>query len=182
MVNNKIKNLVVTSMMASLCFLGSFISIKIPLPIGTTIIHFGNIFMLVSSILFGGIRGGLSSGIGMSLYDIFSGTFISYAPGTFIIKFLSGFICGKLCKKSIYNGNKKGVIVGCIIGILVNIIGSPINTIIIKMFANNFEIMPILISAVLDLGISIINGSIAVITAIPIAFYGAKYIKYIEKL
>lgn len=167
MKRNNIYYICVMGLMCALCFLGANLRINIPLPIGETMIHFGNVFMLVSGMLLGGFKGGLVSGLGMSLFDLFSGTFAVYAPGTFIVKFLAGFVCGYLYNKKFYE-NKKMKIFAPIIGIFVNIIGSPINTIIVKTVVNNGELKPILLSAVGDLGFSILNGVIAVLIAYPI--------------
>lgn len=163
-----IKIISIIGFMAALCYVATYISIPITLPFGKTMIHFGNIFMLVSGLVFGKVVGGLSGAIGMSLFDVFSGTFLIYAPGTFIIKFLSGYFCGKLARMDKFTEKKK-FFIAAFLGICINIIMSPINSIIVKMFTNNFEIWPLIVSAFGDLAASILNGIIAVLLAIPIS-------------
>lgn len=166
-INTNIKKIVITSLMSALCFVGAYISIPVALPFGSAIIHFGNIFMIVAALVFGKVIGGLSAGIGMFLFDIFSGTFLMYAPGTFIVKFISGFICGKIAFSD--RNFKNRYLFASIVGISINIILSPFNSIAVNMFSNNFQIVPLIMSAFGTFFISILNGIIAIVVALPIS-------------
>lgn len=162
--------MIIIGLMSALCFIFTYFSISIPLPFGKTLIHFGNIFMLISALTFGPIVGGLSSAIGMSLFDLFSGTFVFYAPGTFIIKFLSGYVCGKTLEKYTNNNMTNGkYLFSGLVGILLNILLSPVNAFIVKGALNNFEILPLITSVFGDFFVSFLNGIIAVLVSVPIS-------------
>ncbi len=91
--------LAVTGLMAALVFVGSMVSIPIPLPAGpATRIHLGNIFCLLSGFVLGPVFGGLSAGIGSFFFDLLNPQYIADSPFTFCFKFLMGFLCGKLAR------------------------------------------------------------------------------------
>lgn len=93
-----IYRIVTTGLMAALVFAGNFISI--PLPYDARI-HVGNSMCLLAALLFGGLSGGLSSGIGGFLYDMMNPLYITSAPFTFINKFAMGFTTGLLNRSGI---------------------------------------------------------------------------------
>lgn len=62
-------------------------------PFGQMYIHFGNLVVVVASLLVGGWQGGLAGSIGMGLYDLLNGHADS-SPKTFLLKFLIGFTVG----------------------------------------------------------------------------------------
>lgn len=95
MKDKKILNLVAIGMMAALCFIGNYI--QIPL-FADTRIHFGNVFIILSGLLFGPVPGGLAAGIGAGIYDLFDPRFLLSAPTTFLTKFAMGYVCGYLAK------------------------------------------------------------------------------------
>jgi uncharacterized membrane protein len=87
-------DIVLIGLMAALVFVGTYLHIDIPMPIGKTMIHFGNIFCLLAGMLLGGVRGGLAAGIGSMFYDIMDPAYISECWITFINKFMMAFVCG----------------------------------------------------------------------------------------
>lgn len=93
-----IYRIVTTGLMAALVFAGNFISI--PLPYDARI-HVGNSMCLLAALLFGGVTGGISSGIGGYLYDMMNPLYIASAPFTFINKFALGFTTGLLNRSGI---------------------------------------------------------------------------------
>ena len=62
-------------------------------PVGPMFVHFGNLIVVVASLLVGGWQGGLAGSIGMGLYDILNGHADS-SPKTFLLKFLIGLTVG----------------------------------------------------------------------------------------
>jgi len=86
-------DMTIIGLMAALCYVGTLIRIEIPTPLGKTMIHFGNVFCLLSGLLFGKTKGALSSGIGSAIFDLLNGWATS-APSTFINKFVMGFLSG----------------------------------------------------------------------------------------
>ncbi|MEF9976213.1 MAG: ECF transporter S component [Oscillospiraceae bacterium] len=81
--------------MAALVFVGTNLRVKIPAGADGVMLHFGNVFCILSGLLFGGVPGGLAAGIGSGLFDLTS-EYASEAWITFITKFAMGFVAGLL--------------------------------------------------------------------------------------
>lgn len=100
-----IVKIVLVGVFASLVFVGSMLSVPIPVAIGdVTRIHLGNIFCLLSGFILGPVGGGLAAGVGSALYDITNPAYIASAPFTFAFKFLMAAVCGWVA----YAGGRKG--------------------------------------------------------------------------
>lgn len=83
MSDEKIRKLVISSMMAALVYIATMV-IQIPSPMNGYV-NLGDCFVLLSGWLLGPWYGGAAAGIGSMLTDLLSG-YGHYAPGTFIIK------------------------------------------------------------------------------------------------
>ena len=104
--------------MAALVYAGNYLQIKIPNGVLVTRIHLGNSMCLLAGLLFGALNGGLASGIGAGLYDLFDPVYIVSAPYTFISKFAMGMTAGLLRT----NNEKKRVIIAAVVGQLTYIV------------------------------------------------------------
>ncbi len=111
--------IITVGLMAALVYVGNYLQIKIPNGVLVTRIHLGNSMCLLAGLLFGGMSGGLASGIGAALYDLFDPVYIVSAPYTFISKFAMGFAAGVLRRKG--KNEKTSVILAAIIGQLIYI-------------------------------------------------------------
>ena len=127
--------------MSALCYIGfSFFKIDIPLGVGTTAIHFGNVFCVLAAMMIGGVGGGLAGAIGMGIGDLLNPLYLPYFPKTFILKFCIGFITGfvakKLNLKRIHENSKlvKATLISSVSGMAFNVIGEPI----FSYFYNNY--------------------------------------------
>ena len=98
--SKKIMKIVTIGLMAALVYVGNYLSFPIPNGLLITRIHLGNSMCLLAGLLFCGSTGGISSGIGAALYDLFNPAYTLSAPYTFISKFAMGFIAGKLNRRS----------------------------------------------------------------------------------
>ena len=87
------KQIVQIALMAALVFVGTNLRIKIPVGGDGTMLHLGNVFCLLSGLLFGGLPGGLAAGFGSAIFDLTS-EYASEAWITFINKFAMGFVAG----------------------------------------------------------------------------------------
>lgn len=94
--NKRLLKIVTIGLMSALVYLGNYLSIPIPNGMLVTRIHLGNSMCLLAGLLFCGTTGGLASGIGGALYDLFQPAYIMSSPFTFVSKFVMGFIAGKL--------------------------------------------------------------------------------------
>lgn len=90
--------IVLIGLMAALCFVGTYLHIDVPTPLGKVMLHFGNVFCLLSGMLLGGVKGGLAAGIGSMFYDVLDPAYISESWITFINKFMMAFLCGIIVK------------------------------------------------------------------------------------
>lgn len=167
MKDKKIIKLVAIGMMAALCFIGNYI--QIPL-FADTRIHFGNVFIILSGLLFGPIPGGLAAGIGAGIYDLFDPRFLLSAPTTFLTKFAMGFICGYLAKSAKRVKPEAVHITGsAVIGQLTYIVLYLGKTYMEKRILGN-EIGTVMVEIVEKLFASSVNAIIAVAVAVPLYF------------
>lgn len=121
------------SLFAALCYIGfTFFKINIPLPSGSTAIHFGNIFCVLAALCIGGTSGGIAGALGMGIADLMDPLYISSFPKTVILKFMIGCIVGYIAhKKAKIKQHKKNTYVmkWCIIAsstaMIFNIIMEP---------------------------------------------------------
>ena len=118
----KIYQLVIVGLMAALVFAGNYLQIKIPNGVLITRIHFGNSMCLLAGLLFGSMKGGLASGFGAALFDLFDPVYIVSSPYTFISKFAMGFTAGKIRTSSKSEKEMPAVLGGAIVGQLVYIV------------------------------------------------------------
>lgn len=86
----KLTDITLVSLFAALCYISLMLFF---IPFANMYIHFGNLIVVVASLLIGGLQGGLAGSIGMGFYDIFNGHADS-APKTFILKLLIGITVG----------------------------------------------------------------------------------------
>lgn len=88
---DKIIKLVTAALLAAMtCAVTMLIQFRIPYGNGGYI-HPGDAFVLLSGIILGPVYGGLAAGIGSMFADLFS-SYVTYAPATFIIKFLAAML------------------------------------------------------------------------------------------
>ena len=114
------KKLVLTALFMALTMVATLF-IRIPLLLGY--VNLGDVFVLLSVFVLGPICGTIAGGIGSGLADLFG--YISYAPGTLVIKSAMALIAW-LVYKLLAKATKKdiiGEIVGGIVGALVMAFG-----------------------------------------------------------
>ena len=100
MKNIKVFKLVITALMAALCYVVfTLVQIKIPTPAGYTSFHLGNVFCVLAALLIDGVSGGIAGAVGMGIADLLDPAYVITAPKTFILKFFIGFITGSLAHK-----------------------------------------------------------------------------------
>ncbi len=90
-----VRSLASAGMFAALTLLATSV-LKIPTPT-FGYIHIGDAFVLLAGVFLGPALGGLSAGLGSALSDLLGG-YVIWAPGTFVIKFLTAFVCASLLR------------------------------------------------------------------------------------
>ena len=158
---------IIVGLMAALVYVGNYMQIKIPNGALVTRIHLGNSMCLLAGLLFGRLKGGLSSGIGAALYDLFDPVYIVSAPYTFLSKFAMGFVAGHI-KKCGKNGTYS-VIFAAIAGQLTYIILYLGKTFVSQLLLGE----PVIIAAQatgVNAVTSLINGVLACVIAVPLYY------------
>ena len=92
------RKIVLIGLFAALSYVSLYFKIPIPSPVGKPFLHVGNMFVLLASLLFDGLIGGLAGSIGMGLFDVMNG-YAASSPKTFILKFGIGMITGNVASK-----------------------------------------------------------------------------------
>jgi uncharacterized membrane protein len=92
------RKIVLIGLFAALSYVSLYFKIPIPSPVGKPFLHMGNMFVLLASLLFDGLIGGLAGSIGMGLFDVMNG-YAASSPKTFILKFGIGMITGNVASK-----------------------------------------------------------------------------------
>ena len=133
--HDRILKLALTALFAALCYvIFTFLQIKIPMPGGdATSLHLGNAFCVLAALLLGGVYGGLSGAIGMTIADLMDPVYITGAPKTFVLKFCIGLITGLVAHKiaHIHESTDKSYIfkwslIASIAGLGFNVIADPL--------------------------------------------------------
>lgn len=170
MKNKKLQSIIAVGLMAALCFVGNYMQIKIPNGVLITRIHFGNSMCLLAGLLFGGLNGGLASGIGAALYDLFDPVYIVSAPFTFLSKFAMGFVCGTLAKSNKRLKNETAhIFTTAIVGQLAYIVCYLTKTYISQIILG-YTVETALTATATNLLTSSVNAVIAVAVSVPLYF------------
>lgn len=94
--NDNLQKLIQAGLMAALCYVGYAVFPAISA--SGTKVHIGNAFVVMAAYLLGGVYGGLSGAVGLSIADILGG-YAASAPRTFITKLVIGLIVGLVAHK-----------------------------------------------------------------------------------
>lgn len=168
----RLYGIVAVGLMSALVYIGNYMQI----PLNDDMrLHLGNSMCLLAGLLFGGMTGGLSSGIGGFLFDLFDPRYITSAPMTFINKFVMGWTAGKISRSGIKSEFAR-TLTAAIFGQLTYIILYPGKSFIEQLILGN----PVktAVSVMLEkAGTACINGVMAVIIAVPLAIALRKALK-----
>ena len=90
-----IVKLCAAAMMTAIVFVGNYLRVKIPVPLGgVTSFTLANILCALSGILLGPVWGGLSAGLGSAIFDLMDPAYVAEAPITFCTKGMYGLVAG----------------------------------------------------------------------------------------
>ncbi len=99
------KDMVVTGLLTALVFIATrFINLRLPISVNGGLIHFGNVALFLSAIVFGKRKGAVAGAFGMGVFDVLSGWLV-WAPFTFVIRGVMGYIIGAISNANGKNGN-----------------------------------------------------------------------------
>lgn len=98
--SRRVLKIAAIGLMAALVFVGNYIQFPIPNGVLLTRLHLGNSMCLLAGLLFCGSSGGLASGIGAAMFDLFNPAYVLSAPYTFVSKFMMGYVAGRLNRRN----------------------------------------------------------------------------------
>jgi len=129
---NGLRKLCMAALFAALSYVG-FAYFKIDISVGSTAFHFGNVFCVLGALLIGGLWGGLSGAVGLTIADLTSG-YADSAPKTFLLKLCIGLIAGLVAHKifHISKDEKRKIplpvatAISCVAGMAFNVVADPV--------------------------------------------------------
>lgn len=156
----KTKRLVVISLLAAICYVGTMINIRIPIGPTQSMIHLGTTAIFIAAVLIGK-DAGLAGAIGSSVFDLLNG-FAAYTIQTFIIKGLTGYVAGTIAFSKGKEGNSfKYNLIAFISGGLVSLLGYFLNNLL--FLGKTWAV------AISSLGTSLATTTLGIVIAIPLA-------------
>ena len=138
-----VRTLSMAALFAALCYIG-FTYCKIDIPVGMekTAFHLGNVFCVLAALCIGGLWGGLSGAVGMTIADLTT-AYVTSAPKTFLLKLciglITGFVAHKVFKISQDKEGRKipltaATAISCAAGMVFNIVADPLVGYFYKMY------------------------------------------------
>lgn len=166
-----LQDMVIVGVMAAIVFvLTYFVKIQIPTPTGPVMFKAANIFILLSGLLFGGVRGGLAAGIGSMIYDLMDPAYISEAPVTFLRFFLIAFITGIIAYAAHSKGeNKVLTAVATVVGAVSSVALYAVQCVVKLMLAGS-DFTAAIVASGPKLAVSTVNAVLALIFALILVY------------
>ena len=164
-------DIVMVGVMAAIVFvLTYFVKIQIPTPTGPVMFKTANIFILLSGLLLGGVRGGLAAGIGSMIYDLLDPAYVTESWVTFIRFFLVAFICGVIAYARKSNGeNKVQNIIAAAVGAFSSVALYAVQR-VVKLMITGSSFSAAFVASLPKLSVSAINAVIALVFAVILVF------------
>lgn len=168
------KSLTMAAMFAALCYIG-FAYLRIDIPVGTekTAFHLGNVFCVLGALFLGGLWGGLSGAVGLTIADLTSG-YVTSAPKTFLLKLGIGLIAGLVAHKVFHISQPKeerkvslpvATVLSCVAGMAFNVVADPVVGYFYKMYLLGVPQEAATIWAKIGAITTLVNAVIAVLVA-----------------
>lgn len=155
---------------AALVFVTSGIRLVIPVGLGNTALHLGNVLCLLSGLLLGPVPGGLAAGIGSGIYDLTNPLYVASAPFTFAFKFLLGCTAGAIAHHGDLKGeNLRWNLIGSVAGSLTYTALYVTRSFLTAVLFKNMVVATALLETSQKLLASATNGLIAVVAAVPLS-------------
>ncbi len=164
-------DIVMVGVMAAIVFvLTYFVKIQIPTPTGPVMFKTANIFILLSGLLLGGVRGGLAAGIGSMIYDLLDPAYVTESWITFIRFFLIAFICGVIAYARKSNGeNKAQNVIAAAVGAFSSVALYAVQC-VVKLMITGSSFSAAFVASLPKLSVSAINAVIALVFAAILVF------------
>ena len=163
-----IRQVAFVGIMAALVYVTSaYLQINIPIAIGSTRLHMGNVMCLLSGLLLGPFQGGLAAGIGSMFFDLTNPLYIASAPFTFVFKFLMAWVCGIIAHNCGKEAHWKTVL-GAVLGAVSYVILYLGKSFIEDHFVLGLPLDAVLLTVSQKGLVSTVNGIIAAVVSVPL--------------
>jgi len=166
-----VQNLTYMALFTALIFISNYFYVPVTLPLGTTRLHLGNIFVLLAGFYLGGGQGGLAAGLGAGMFDLFSpgGIYIADAPVTFVFRFTMAFTAGWLSRRRGKHGrdlkwNTLAAVAAAALYIILYMMQTYVKFRLLGGAAD-----AAMLSALQKGALSTVNGAIGVLAAVPLS-------------
>lgn len=175
MKNNQITKLVLTGLMAALCYVTfTFLQIPIPVPGGDQVaLHLGNAICVLAALLLGGGYGGLAGALGMTIADLLIPAYVTSAPKTFLLKFLIGLIAGLIAHRIAHLSEEhdkayvlKWTLISSIAALGFNVIADPIVGYFYKSYILGIQADAAAIMSTWAAGATAVNSAVGTIVVV----------------
>lgn len=165
-----IKKISIAGIMAAMVFATSWM--RIPPGNSEFVLHLGNVMCILSGLVLGGFLGGCSAGIGSFLFDLTNPAYISDAPFTLVFKFIMAFTAGKIAHANGKEGldvrrNAVAATAGQIAYLVLYLTKKWFYD---YLLVDGLDVSAAMVKFIPKATSSAINGVIAVIAAVPLAF------------
>ena len=168
-----LRKLCTAALFAALCYIG-FTFCKIDIPVGAekTAFHLGNVFCVLAALFLGGLWGGLSGAVGMTIADLTT-AYVTSAPKTFVLKLCIGLITGLLAHK-VFRISREAerkvplsvaTVLSCAGGMAFNVVADPVVGYFYKMYILGVPQKAATIWAKMGALTTAVNAVVAVIAA-----------------
>jgi uncharacterized membrane protein len=161
--DNKTFRIVFIGVMTAIVFVITYLRI----PFFGSKLSLGNVFCLLSGLMFGPIAGGLPAGLGSGIYDMVGGYDFIQALITFVSKFAMAWICAKVSGTYIKNKPESNVriVTGSVVGALSYVVLYMLKTYVYQRFVYGNPLDGALAVMASKLPASLINAVCAFILA-----------------
>ena len=166
MKNQKLRKTVFAALFAAIICVATIV-VQIPSPATNGFFNLGDCFVIIAGQLLGVGFGALAAGIGSCLADVFAG-YVSFAPGTFVIKAVMGAVVALIYKALA----KKNAFAASIVSEVIMVLG---------YFGYEGLILKFGLGAVGSIPANIAQGVVAIVLSVAVSA-ALKKAKLIEKM
>jgi len=94
-----IADIVLVGLFAAVVYGGQWLRVPVPTPLGPTAVNFGNVFCLLAGLVIGPVRGGFSAGIGSYIFNLTHPIHFDVLPFQLFLRFAHASVCGAIAKR-----------------------------------------------------------------------------------
>lgn len=170
MKNQKLRKTVFAALFAAIICVATIV-VQIPSPATNGFFNLGDCFVIIAGQLLGVGFGALAAGIGSCLADVFAG-YVSFAPGTFVIKAVMGAVVALVYKALAKKNAFAASIVSAIVSEVIMVLG---------YFGYEGLILKFGLGAVGSIPANIAQGVVAIVLSVAVSA-ALKKAKLIEKM